>query len=211
MGKDWDSFYAAKGAVLLLPHPSMPELVDLFNKKGVRRVLDLGCGSGRHLTYLASKGFRVSGIDSSETALSYARESLEEQKLTAELTCGSFYERLPYPDDCFDAVVCCRALNHGTIEQISLTVNEIERVLTEPGLIFVEVRKPHPPFGSKQKLRWEEIVGPRTTVHKTGAEKGVTHFHFNKAILLKEFSDFKILKFWVDDAGYYCLVGQLKW
>ena len=34
-------------------------------------------------------------------------------------------------------------------------------------------------------------MGPRTIVHKGDAEEGITHFQFNKAILLKEFSNFK--------------------
>ncbi|MHC4665850.1 MAG: class I SAM-dependent methyltransferase [Planctomycetota bacterium] len=37
------------------------------------RVLDVGCGAGRHALYLKSKGFRVLGIDESPLAISVCR------------------------------------------------------------------------------------------------------------------------------------------
>ena len=40
----------------------------------VREILDLGCGTGRHATLLAARGFNVTGIDQSEPMLAIARE-----------------------------------------------------------------------------------------------------------------------------------------
>ncbi len=39
-----------------------------------KRVLDLGCGTGRHARFLAERGFEVVGIDASETALELAQK-----------------------------------------------------------------------------------------------------------------------------------------
>ena len=44
-----------------------------FRENHVRRILDLGCGDGRHLVYLAATGFEVSGLDFAPTALELAR------------------------------------------------------------------------------------------------------------------------------------------
>lgn len=64
-----------------------------------RRVLDLGCGTGEHARFLATKGFSVVGIDSSESMLAKAREApgLENVEFVAgdianvaTLTGGSF-------------------------------------------------------------------------------------------------------------------------
>lgn len=49
----------------------------LFGKYGDRqisRILDLGCGTGRHSIEMAARGFDVTGVDFSEAMLSRARE-----------------------------------------------------------------------------------------------------------------------------------------
>ncbi len=38
------------------------------------RILDVGCGTGRHSVELASRGYLVTGVDLSETMLARARE-----------------------------------------------------------------------------------------------------------------------------------------
>jgi SAM-dependent methyltransferase len=62
-------------------------------------VLDAGCGSGAFLRVAADHGAVVSGIDASEALLAIARERVPD----AELSLGDL-QRLPYPDDTFDAV-----------------------------------------------------------------------------------------------------------
>lgn len=51
-------------------------LVNVFEKygQGIKTVLDLGCGTGRHAKILSEKGFKVTGIDLSEELLAVARE-----------------------------------------------------------------------------------------------------------------------------------------
>jgi SAM-dependent methyltransferase len=62
-------------------------------------VLDAGCGSGAFLRVAADHGAVVSGIDASEALLAIARERVPD----ADLSLGDL-QRLPYPDDTFDAV-----------------------------------------------------------------------------------------------------------
>jgi len=49
-------------------------LISLLNLPRSSRILDCGCGRGRHSIYLSEKGFEVTGIDISETNISYANE-----------------------------------------------------------------------------------------------------------------------------------------
>lgn len=49
------------------------------------RVLDLACGHGRHVTELAARGFRVTGVDISAPALAIARDRAAEMGLEADL------------------------------------------------------------------------------------------------------------------------------
>lgn len=64
------------------------------------RILDLACGKGRHATYLASKGFDVTGLDISFSSIAFARQ-FEHEKL-------AFYQhdmRLPFRMHYYQAIV----------------------------------------------------------------------------------------------------------
>ncbi|HEY3451110.1 MAG TPA: class I SAM-dependent methyltransferase [Myxococcales bacterium] len=62
------------------------------------RLLDLGCGSGRHLSELASTGARLAGVDIDLSALRAAR-------CFAQAVAGDL-RSLPFRTACFDAAVC---------------------------------------------------------------------------------------------------------
>ncbi|RKD98688.1 class I SAM-dependent methyltransferase [Marinifilum flexuosum] len=49
-------------------------------------LLDLGCGLGHYAAYFAQKGYKISGIDISHTAIKYAKQLFETKKLK-----GDFY------------------------------------------------------------------------------------------------------------------------
>ena len=62
-------------------------------------VLDVGCGSGAFLRVAADHGASVCGLDASGALLEIARERVPDAEL-----CQGDLQRLPYVDDCFDAV-----------------------------------------------------------------------------------------------------------
>lgn len=68
----YDSLYASKD------YNAEAELLrrvfEQYGARPVRRVLDLGCGSGNHLAELSRAGFDVTGVDRSEAMLAEARK-----------------------------------------------------------------------------------------------------------------------------------------
>lgn len=44
-------------------------------------VIDLGCGAGNYAIYLAHKGFNVTGVDFSPTAIKFAKENAKKKKV----------------------------------------------------------------------------------------------------------------------------------
>lgn len=51
--------------------------------KGGRRVLDIGCGSGRHLLTLAKRGYEGTGVDRSPEMIEFVRQQARRESLAA--------------------------------------------------------------------------------------------------------------------------------
>ncbi|MBI4833074.1 MAG: methyltransferase domain-containing protein [Candidatus Lindowbacteria bacterium] len=201
----WNEVFKREGAFFTSPQEDMPKIVRLFKRRKVKKVLDLGCGSGRHTVYLAKSGFAASGLDIAPEGIRLTREWLRKENQTAKLKLGSIYEKLPYRNKSFDAIVFTQALHHARIEDIRNAIKEMHRVLRPAGLIFVTVRKPLREYGDV------EFIAPLTYVPLSGDEKGLPHYIFDKRRIRKEFANFDIPEIWLD-AGrrHYCFVGRLK-
>ncbi|MBW7457330.1 class I SAM-dependent methyltransferase [Paenibacillus sepulcri] len=109
---------------------------------GAAKILDIGCGTGRHSLALASLGYCVTGVDLSEVLLEQAREHDKEGQIEA-LIHGDM-RRLPIPDGSFRATVNLftsfgyfedEADNHRVLK-------EIRRVLTENGQFLIDFLNP---------------------------------------------------------------------
>lgn len=224
--KQWDNIFKKKGKVFLEPQEDMPRIARLFKKKGVKKVLDLGCGSGRHTIYLAKNGFDVYGIDIAPVGIELTKDWLRQERLHADLKLGSVYQKLPYEDNFFDALIAIQVINHGKIENIRKLIKEMERILKPEGLIFITARRRILKDWLINSIKREifresngieilktnyRIIGPRTYVPIGGGEKGLIHYIFDKNTLKKEFKNFKIHDISVSsNKRHYCLMAELK-
>ena len=102
----------------------------------VRRLLEPACGSGRLITELATRGYRVTGFDLNQAALSYLRRRLTRRRLhaeTFEAEMSAF--RLSQP---VDAAYCTiNTFRHLLTEQTARS--HLERVASSlrPGGIYI--------------------------------------------------------------------------
>jgi len=210
--KQWNKIFKKSGKVFTKVQKDMPKIIKLFKKHNVKRVLDLGCGSGRHTVYLVKRGFNVYGLDIAKEGIKIAKDWFKKENLKAHFKIGDIYKKLPYKDNFFDAIISIQTLHHGRIGEIRKLIKEMERILKPKGLIFVTVSRK----GSKKKIPKEKLwkikfIAPRTFVPLSHDEKGLVHYWFNKKLLRKEFKHFKIYDIWADFEGrYYCLFGELK-
>ena len=81
------------------------ELVDLITEVtglDAGRVLDVGCGRGRHAVEFADRGFDVTGLDLSEASLEAASHRAETHGVSLRLIRGDMRDPLP---EAFDLVV----------------------------------------------------------------------------------------------------------
>lgn len=68
-----------------------------------KRILDIGCGTGRHAIELAKRGYNVTGFDLSESQLRHARKKADEAGVTVELQCRDATK--PHFSQEFDAAI----------------------------------------------------------------------------------------------------------
>ena len=79
-------------------------LVDALGLEAGERVLDVGCGPGRHALALARRGIEVVGVDLSEDFVALARDAAAKEELPARFAILDVRD-LAY-DGQFDAAVC---------------------------------------------------------------------------------------------------------
>ena len=124
--KLWESF------------PPLPEVVamaDRLEASGGRRVLDIGCGLGRHTVYLAARGFEVTATDNAPAALAACRENVEKAGVKTTLIETEMME-MPFPGGHFDGIVASHVIHHAD----GPTVRRIVRLITDtlaPGGLLV--------------------------------------------------------------------------
>ena len=98
-------------------------------------ILEIGCGPGANLRFLADEGFSAHGIDGSQVAIEQAQQRLEGEGLKVELQKADAMA-LPYPDSRFDAVIDIECLYANTLADTRIILDEVHRVLKPGGLLF---------------------------------------------------------------------------
>ncbi|MFT8777015.1 MAG: methyltransferase domain-containing protein [Gluconacetobacter liquefaciens] len=114
--------------------------------KGLRRVLDLGCGGG-HVSYrLAPHVAEVVACDVTRQMLDAVREEAGRRGLTNITTVHAPAEHLPFEDGWFDAVFCRFTTHHWADAAAGL--REARRVLAPSGCaLFIDVTAPASALG----------------------------------------------------------------
>ncbi len=71
--KRWDAIYKQKARTYITSLEYLHEILTLFQTYSVKKVLDLGCGSGEYIVSLAKNVFEVYGLDFSIEAIEVAK------------------------------------------------------------------------------------------------------------------------------------------
>lgn len=183
MSSAWKVWHLRKEGIV---EPEVSKLGELFKRDNVKRILDVGCGAGRHTVYFARKGLEVFGFDDDEETLGRAKQLLQNENLKADLRIWDMTKPLPYQDAFFDAVIAVRVIHHTYMNNIVKTVQEIDRVLRPGGYLFLQV----PSYESETFDSGTICAEPGTLIARGGPEKDFPHHFFRKDELLEIFSGY---------------------
>lgn len=192
----WDNIWSHYAKEEPRPGPAIFHTVvktaDRLKQAGVKKVLDLGCGSGRNAVYLAQRGFTVTAADISQQALSLTEHRAKECHVTVQ-TSHADMEKLPFYDAEYDAVICMLTLGHGLFADLKRQLAEIFRIIRPDGYFAAD-------FGSLKGTdfsRWKEIE--RNTYLGKPGEEGIPH-HFCDENEIKEL--FRGCRFRLEPVAY---------
>jgi SAM-dependent methyltransferase len=108
------------------------------------KLLDLGCGGGRHAFEAARRGARVVAVDADRGELDQVTAVFAAMAEANEIPDGASgmavtgdATSLPFPDGAFDKVIAAEVLEHIPADQAAM--NEIARVLRPGGMAAVTV------------------------------------------------------------------------
>jgi ubiquinone/menaquinone biosynthesis C-methylase UbiE len=173
--------------------PPLPVIVDFTNdlkREGAKRVLDLGCGAGRHSILLADEGFQVVALDISETALKTLEARLKSASIDNVTLVKHEMWDLPFVDDYFDGVICTNVLHHGKLAQIKQATKEVHRVMKRGASAFV-VALSTADFRRGNGERLER----NTFFFTKGEERGIIHHFFPRKELESFLKKFEAISF----------------
>ncbi len=101
------------------------------------KILDVGCGTGRHSIELSKRGYNVTGIDLSDSQLTRAREKAKTEQLTIDfLKCDA--RNLPFDNEFDVAIMLCEGgfplmetdeMNFEILKQVTKSIKSNGRLI----------------------------------------------------------------------------------
>lgn len=195
----WESSYMAGDNLLFYPHEevirffskyirkkvSTNDFFDISENIGEERLLDLGCGIGRHVIFSNEMGIDAYGIDLSQRAVNFALEWASDRGIAEpdlKIKQGDV-RQLPWPDDFFQY-----AVSHGVLDSMPLDVAtaacaELARVMNTGGLFYCDLISGDDSAHSRE-FSGEELI---TTEHERGTLQNYFNFATIETMIAKYF------------------------
>ena len=142
-------------------------LWNLLQLSPTSRVIDIGCGHGRHALALAERGPDVIGLDFAVALLQRARHLAAELRTQVRWIRGDM-RRLPFRSECATAAIMMDAFGFfDTEEEHEAVLRDAARVLTTGGRLVLKVVNGGPILDAFRETDREERDGVLIAVSST--------------------------------------------
>jgi len=116
------------------------ELVELIEKGRIKpcKAIDLGCGTGNYALYLAERGFEMTGVDSSPSAIEIAKENAKKRNLECDFLVMDVLGNFEKIQEAFDFVYDWLLMHHIYPKKRRAYCENVNRML-KPGGRYLSV------------------------------------------------------------------------
>jgi len=196
--KDWDNSYIRRENFVFWPSEGSIRFISRYIRKRVdlgifedvmpgakgAKVLDLGCGIGRHIQFGLQMGLDIYGIELSAIAVDVARKWAGNVMQGGEIDHihQGDIRKLPWPDGFFDHALSDSVLDSMPIDIACNGILELARVLKSGGLFYCNL------IAEKDPVSGDFFSGERVVT--TSHEYGTIQSYFDKAKINSLFADY---------------------
>jgi SAM-dependent methyltransferase len=131
-------------------------LINLIKSEIIKpsKIIDLGCGTGNYSIYFAKKGYEVTGIDISPTAIAFAKEKANEVNVKCNFIVADILGDLDNISTKFDFAYDWEVLHHISPENRRKYIENVYKILNKGGkYLSVCFSVKDPSFSGKGKYR----------------------------------------------------------
>jgi len=198
----WDESYQRGDNFVFYPHEEVIRFVSKYIRKriGIKefldvamltkhpKVLDLGCGIGRHVKYCFELGLEAYGVDLSEAAVITARNWLSAAGMPdvdSRIVQGDI-RQLPWGNGFFEF-----AVSHGVLDSMPLEISraaflELARVIIPGGVFYCDL------ISGDDSSHAREFSGAE--VVRTKHEENTVQLYFNMQLIRELIHDCFLIK-----------------
>ncbi len=172
---DWTREYFERGYAQRWGLPAPSDVVrleagglwNLLQLSPASRVIDIGCGHGRHALALAERGAEVIGLDLTAGLLNRAQHLAAELRTQVRWVRGDM-RQLPFRSECASAAMVMDAFGFfDTEEEHEVVLREAARILAADGRLVMKVVNGGPVLDDFRQSAREERDGTVVSVSNT--------------------------------------------
>jgi SAM-dependent methyltransferase len=168
----WSDYYACTIGKPL--HPLFSTLEPHLSATG--RAIDLGCGVGHAVVWLAEKGWKVEAVDGHAEGLEILKSRLTEEQLSRIKLTESSLEHIHLPENSFDLAIGAYSLFFiDTRENFDRLWSNIRNALKPGGLFIGEFLGPHDDWAEKMithdRAQVDQLLAGMDVLHLEEADQ----------------------------------------
>ena len=183
------------------PAPEVLDFIRSISPIEKPKVLDLGCGLGRHAIAFALAKFSTTATDASATAIQHVVDWAHDLHVSIETrVCDVLDDSLP--NETFDVVLSYNVIYHGSREQFARAIRRVHKLLKRDGLFFFTC-----PSRQDGKYGFGELVAPHTYRCTKSVTPGDIHYFADEEDLDELLDGFRSITRWKSE-GYWDNQGE---